>query len=328
MKRRDLLRGALTLLAAPALTGMTATRARAQAFPNRPIIVIVPSGPGGMDTTVRLIGPALEKILGQPIIVENKPGANGMIAVQSLQRAKPDGYTLMLATASILAVNPFVFKDVRYDSLADFDPVARHVMVPLVWAANPARGFKSLSDVIAYARANPGRLTMGFPAIGSFPYLLEEAFNRKHKINTLLVPFRSAPEADMGAVAGTVDLAIDNVSTIVPLVKDGRLTGLAVTTQERVSSLPDVASWIEDGTGPFPATGWFAFLAPKGTDPAIINKLNAAINEAAQSEPARSRFAAQGAQFAPMSSDGLRDFMTVEVEKYRRIVKEIGIPLQ
>jgi tripartite-type tricarboxylate transporter receptor subunit TctC len=328
MNRRDLLKAALTLLAPAALTSTMGSAARAQAFPTRPIIVIVPSGPGGMDTTVRLIAPTLEKILGQPIIVENKPGANGMIAVQALKLAKPDGHTLMLATASILAVNPFIFKDVRYDSQADFEPVARHVMVPLVWAANPARGFKSLSDVVAHARANPGRVTMGFPGVGSFPYLIEEAFNRKHGINALLVPFRSAPEADMGAVAGTVDLTVDNVSTIVPLVRAGSLTGLAVTTQERVSSLPDVPSWMEDGTGPFPATGWFAFLAPKGTDPAVITKLNAAINEAVQSEPARERFAIQGAQFAPLSTAGLREFMASEIDKYHHIVQEVGIPLQ
>jgi tripartite-type tricarboxylate transporter receptor subunit TctC len=193
---------------------MATSPAISQTFPSRPITIIVPSGAGGMDTMVRLIGPALETLLGQPVIIDNKPGANGVIGVQNLKRAEPDGHTLLFATTSILAVNPFVLKSTPYNSLDDFEPVARHVMLPLVWAANPSKGFKSLPDVVAYARANPGKVTMGFGGVGSFPHLLQEAFVRKNGIQALLVPYRSAPEADMGAVSGVVDIAIDNLSTI------------------------------------------------------------------------------------------------------------------
>jgi tripartite-type tricarboxylate transporter receptor subunit TctC len=302
--------------------------ALAQDFPTRPIVVIVPSGPGGIDTVVRVIVPELEKRLGQPIIIENKPGANGNIAIQSLVRAKPDGYTLMFATISILTVNPFVYKDLHYDSVNDFEAVARHVMLPLVWTANPEKGFNSLQDVIAYAQKNPGKLTMGFPGIGSFPHLLEEAFMRKNDIKALLVPFRSAPESDMGAVSGVVDISVDNMSTMTGLVRSKKLTALAVTSQTRARHLPDVPSWMEDGTGPFPATAWYAFIAPKGTPAPIVERLNTSINEAIQAPAPWKVLEGLGAEFSPMSSEQLKAFIAEELKRYGQIVREAGIQPQ
>lgn len=298
------------------VTVLGAGAARAQSFPTRPITIVVTSGPGGMDTLVRLIGPLVSESLGQPLVIENKPGANGVIGVQQVAAAVPDGHTLLFASISTLTINPFVYKNISYDPLRDLEPIARHVTLPMVWAANPGRGFKSLPDLVAHARAHPGALTMGNPGPGSYGHLLEEALKQKNGIDALVVPFKSAPAAINDVVGGFVDVCVDNISNLSGLLQEGKLTPLAVTSRERASALPQAASWLEDGTGPFEASAWYAFMAPKGTPPAVIERLNTAINQAIGSPTLRQRWVELNGQFTPFMPDGLRAFIKDEMRKY------------
>jgi tripartite-type tricarboxylate transporter receptor subunit TctC len=278
-----------------------------------------------MDTLVRLIAPAVSQELGQPLVVDNKPGANGLIGVRALMRAEPDGYTVLFATVSILAINPFIYKNIPYDTLRDLKPVARHAMFPFIIASYAPRGFKNLGDVAAYSRAHPDDLKLGHPGIGSFGHLLEESFLRKQGLTGLLVPFSSAPQANTGAAGGVVDVVVDNASSLASLVTDGRLTPLAVTTAERSPVYPDVPSWLEDGTGPFAASAWYAFLAPAKTPDAVVQKLNAAINRALMLPEVQERIRMLGGTFTPQSPEELATFIGSELDKYRAVVREIGV---
>lgn len=293
-----------------------AATTQAQEFPTRPITIVVTSGPGGMDTLVRLISPFISERLGQSLVIENKPGANGVIGVQQVAAAPPDGHTLLFASISTLTINPFVYKNISYDPLRDLEPIARHVTLPMVWAANPGKGFKSLPDLIAYARAHPGALTMGNPGPGSYGHLLEEALKQRNGIEALVVPFKSAPAAINDVVGGFVDVCVDNISNLSGLLADGKLTALAVTSRERVTTLPQAASWLEDGTGPFEASAWYAFMAPKGTPRAVIDKLNAVINEAIAAPSVQPRWVELNAQTRLFTPDELRGFIKDELSKY------------
>lgn len=299
--------------------------ATAQEFPSRPITVVVGSGPGGMDTFARLIAPSINEQLGQPLVIEHKPGANGVIAVQAVTSAPPDGHTLLFASASTLTINPFVLKAVPYDTLRDFEPVARLVSVPIVWVANPARNFGTLSDMVAYARANPGKLSMGHPGNGSLGHLLEEALKRHNGIDVLLVPFKSAVQANTDAMAGFVDISVDNVGTLLGAIRENKLTALAVTAKSRIAALPQVPSWLEDRIGPFESNGWFVLMAPKGTPRAVVDRLNAAINKAIASPFYRERIDALGADATPLSPAELRDMIAGELKKHETLVRDAGI---
>jgi len=301
---------------------------RAQAYPDKPVRVIVSSAPGGIDTIVRLIAPALQDRTGQPFVVENRAGANGILGVQAVTSAAPDGYTILFTTISTLTINPVVYASLPYHPLKDLEPIALHATLPMVWVAHPARGFKSLKDVIAYARANPGKLNVGNPGNGSFGHLLQEALRKKHNIDVTLVPFKTTPQAMTETLAGRVDLCVDNVSNLMPHISQGKLTPLAVTSRQRSSALPAVASWLEDGSGEFEAVAWYAFMAPKGTSQSVLDKLNAEITAAIESPAARKYLQSTGASFVARSPAKVRDFIQGEMDKYGAIAKRANITLQ
>lgn len=323
MRRRTFLKTA----AATAAAHGPAT-AWADTYPSRPIKVVVSSAPGGIDAIVRLIAPAMQERAGQAIVVDNKAGANGILGVQAVTSSAADGYTVLFTTISTLTINPFVYQSLPYQPLKDLEPIALHATLPMVWASHPARGFKSLKDVVAFAKANPGKLMVGNPGNGSFGHLLQEALRKKHGIDITLVPFKTTPQAMTETLAGRVDLCVDNVSNLLPHLKDGKLAALAVTSRQRSSALPNVASWLEDGTGDFEAVAWYAFMAPKGTPQAIVQKLNADITAAIQSPAAQKYLQAAGAQFQPRTPEQVREFIQAELGKYGPIAKGANITLQ
>ena len=320
IRRRHMLAAASLALGWPS--------ARAQAYPERPVRVIVSSAPGGIDTIVRLIAPALQERTGQPFVVENRAGANGILGVQAVTSAPPDGYTLLFTTISTLTINPFVYASLPYHPLKDLEPIALHATLPMVWVSHPSRGFKSLKDVIAHARAHPGKLNVGNPGNGSFGHLLQEALRKKHDLDIALVPFKTTPQAITETLAGRVDLCVDNVSNLLPHITQGKLTPVAVTSRQRSSALPAVASWLEDGTGDFEAVAWYAFMAPKGTPHSVIQKLNADITAAIDSPAAQKYLASTGASFVPRSPAKVRDFIQGELDKYGAIARSANITLQ
>jgi len=321
---------ALALVAAAFAAGLSAPfDARAQqAYPDKPVRVVVSSAPGGIDTIVRLLAPALQERTGQAFVIDNKAGANGIIGVQAVTSTQPDGYTILFTTISTLTINPFVYASLPYHPLKDLEPIALHATLPMVWASNPSRGFKSLKDVISYAKANPGKLNVGNPGNGSFGHLLQEALRKKHNIDITLVPFKATPQAITETLAGRVDLCVDNISNLMPYISQGKLTPLAVTSRQRSSALPAVSSWLEDGSGDFEAVAWYAFMAPKGTPQAVIQKLNADITAAIEGPAAQKYLQSTGAQFVPRSPGKVRDFIQGELEKYGSIAKSANITLQ
>jgi tripartite-type tricarboxylate transporter receptor subunit TctC len=323
MRRRTFLKTA----AATAATTASAT-AWADTYPSRPIKVVVSSAPGGIDGIVRLIAPALQERAGQPIVVDNKPGANGILGVQAVTSSAADGYTVLFTTISTLTINPFVYPSLPYHPLKDLEPVALHATLPMVWAAHPARGFRNLKDVVAFSKANPGKLMIGNPGNGSFGHLLQEALRKKHGIDITLVPFKTTPQAITETLAGRVDLCVDNVSNLMAHIQQGKLAAVAVTSRQRSSVLPDVASWLEDGTGDFEAVAWYAFMAPKGTPQAIVHKLNADIVAAVQAPAAQKYLQSVGAQYQPRTPEKVREFIQAELDKYGPIAKAANITLQ
>ena len=300
----------------------------AQDYPVKPVRIIVSSAPGGIDTIVRLITPTLQERTGQSFVVDNRAGANGIIGVQAVTSAPPDGYTILFTTISTLTINPFVYKDLPYAPLRDLDPIARHASLPMVWVANPTKGFKSLKDVVDYAKANRDKLTLANSGSGSFSHLLEEAFKRKHGLDVLLVPLKTTPQAIIETIAGRTEVCVDNISNLAPHISAGKLVALAVTSRERASSLPNVPSWIEDGSGDFEADAWYAFMAPKGTPPAIIQKLNADLTASIQEARAQQYLQSLGARFEPLSPMKLREFIQGELDKYGSIARSAKITMQ
>lgn len=331
ISKRSALGAAARGLGAAAIAGTLALFSIAQAqqaYPDKPVRVVVSSAPGGIDTIVRLIAPALQERTGQTLVIDNKAGANGIIGVQAVTSSPADGYTILFTTISTLTINPLVYANLPYHPLKDLEPIALHATLPMVWVAHPSRGFKSLKDVISYAKANPGKLNVGNPGNGSFGHLLQEALRKKHNIEITLVPFKTTPQAMTETLAGRVDLYVDNVSNLMPHISQGKLTPLAVTSRQRSGALPAVASWLEDGSGDFEAVAWYAFMAPKGTPQTVIQKLNAEITAAIQGSAAQKHLQSTGAHFVPRTPEKVREFIQAELDKFGSIAKTANISLQ
>lgn len=332
VSRRSVLRQTVRGLASVSVLGglpqLSCEALAQQPYPTKPVRVVVSSAPGGIDTILRLIAPALQERMGQPFVVENRAGANGITGVQAVTTAPPDGYTILFTTISTLTINPFVYAKLPYHPLGDLEPVALHATLPMVWASHPAKGFKSLKDVIDYAQAHPGKLNVGNPGNGSFGHLLQEAFRSKHNIDISLVPFKTAPQAITETLAGRVDLCVDNLSNLMPHISQGSLSALAVTSRQRTPVLPAVASWLEDRSGDFEAVAWYAFMAPKGTPKPVIQKLNAEITAAIQAPAAQKQLQSTGAHFVPRTPEKVREFIQAELDKFGSIAKTANISLQ
>lgn len=303
--------------------------ATAQTYPNRLIKIVVAAGPGGgLDTLVRFLKTPLEQQLGQPVIIDNRPGASGIIAVQAVTRAPADGYTVLFVSGTLIVTNPFILKDLPYKPLEELDAVAGYGSLPMVWVANPSLGFKTLADLSAYAQKNPGKLLVAHGGAGTLPDLIQQAFLRKNKLEAQIVPYKTSPQGDVDTVAGHVHVTVDNMSSVSPFVKQGQLTALAVTTKTRSKLLPDVPSWLETEQGPFDVSGWYGFVVPKGTPPEIITALNKAINAAIQTPEVKTRLDELGMQFAPQTPGEFRDFMHSEYKKFGDLIKQIGLEPQ
>ena len=270
--------------------------ALAQSYPDRPVRIIVPTPAGGpVDVMARLVATALPASLGQNVFVENKPGAGNTIGSQLAAEAAPDGYTLMVSAASGLIMSPMIYSNAGYDA-SSFAPVALIAETPQLLVVNPQLPFKSVADLVAYAKANPGKLNYSTGGIGTLPHLNAELFKTVTGTNIVHVPYKGGGPALTGVVAGEVQMTFDTLATSLQLIKDGKLRALAIAGPKRAPELPDVPTMPESGYPAVTSGAWTALLAPKGTPPAIVAKLNAAVNKALQSEPMKSTLAKLGAQ--------------------------------
>ena len=319
MKNRTIL-AALLLALAPA--------AFAQAFPDKPIKFVVPFTAGsGTDIVARTVAEPMSRALGQPIVVENKPGAGGTLGAAQVAKSAPDGYTLLVHSAGHVA-NPAIYNNLPYDTAKDFVGVTPLASLPNVLIVSPAKGWKSPKDLVDNARANPGKLNYGSAGIGSATHMNAEIFRDTAKFDAVHVPFKGTPEAMTETATGRVDFFFAPLSSALPLIKDGRLQALAVGTPQRSPLLPNVPTTVEAGFPKSEYTFWVALLAPAGTPKAVVDRLNAEALKALASPEVKEKLAVLGAEPMPMSPSAFDAFLRAETARIAEIVKAAGIKAQ
>lgn len=278
----------LLLAASPAL-------AQPRPWPARSMRLVVPSAPGGYEIYARILAPRLTEILGQPVVVDNKPGANGIIGMQDVQRSPADGYTFLFAHVGAISIGTSIYPNMPLDPVEDLAAIAVSVTSPLVWLAHPSAPFRTLPEMVTKVQAAPGEFRYALPASGSIPHLVAEDFKRRHRLDLPAVPYRSTAQSLLGVIAGEVPVTVDSLGASSPHIAAGRLRALAVTSRERSDRLPEVPTALETGLDLREWVAWYAFMAPKGTSPEIIGRLNQAINRALQEPPVVARIRELGA---------------------------------
>jgi tripartite-type tricarboxylate transporter receptor subunit TctC len=294
ISRRSLIAGLSVTLAAPSLL-------RAQGvYPARPVTLIVPFAPGGStDVIARVVAEAMRGALGQSIIVENHAGAGGSVGTAAIARAKPDGYTIGMGSASTLAINPAAYRSLPYDVARDLMPVGLIAEVPNIMEISPALPAKDMASFIALAKSKPGQLSYGSSGNGSVSHLMGEQFKLSTGTNLLHVPYRGVGPALQDVVGGQIQVMFDNLPTSLELVRAGKLRPLAVSSRSRLAMLPDVPTFAELSLTELDWTAFFGLVAPAKTDPKIIDRLNGALARALGEPIVRERLAAQQAEPSP-----------------------------
>lgn len=306
--------------------------AEAQEYPNRPVKVIVGSVPGSTpDIVARVVAEGLRARSGQPFVVENKIGANAMLAAETVARSAPDGYTILVGFTSLFGINPHVYANVRYDAEKDFVPVTPVITAPFVLLVNPSNpktaSVKSLHDLVALAKAKPGALSYGSPGVGSMIHLAGAQFSSAMDLQTVHVPYRGVPPMETALIGGELDFVFDTLSGVA-LARAGRLRALAVTGTARWPELPDIPAVAELG---LPATlnisAWYGILVPAGTPDKIVQFLNREIIAATAEPGARERLLKFGL-ISTMSPQAFAAQMKVELQQYGELVKRLSIKLE
>jgi tripartite-type tricarboxylate transporter receptor subunit TctC len=308
-----------------ALALMCALPAFAQTYPTRPIRIIVPTPAGGpVDVMARLLANTLPPSLGQNVIVENRPGAGNILGSKYVAIAEPDGYTLMVSAASGLIMSPLIYKNAGYDA-ASFAPIALIAETPQVLVVNPGLPVKTVADLVAYAKANPGKLNFSTGGIGTLPHLTAEYFKRLTGTQIVHVPYKGGGPALMGVVASETQMTFDTIATSLQLIRDGRLRALAIVGPKRAADLPNVPTMPESGFQTVTTGAWMALLAPAGTPPAIIAKLNAATNAALATDVMKTALAKIGGQPRGGSPKDLADHLASETVKWKPVVEGLDL---
>lgn len=316
-----------TLLAIAAAFGV-ATSAMAEDYPNRPIRVIVPFPAGqASDTIVRLVGDHLGRRLGQPIVVENKPGAGGNLGTEQGARAPADGYTITIATAA-LPISKLVYRKLAYDPVKDFEPVTLMTVTPLVLVTRPDLPATNVKELVELARKSPGKLTFASSGLGTSHQLSSELLKALADVDILHVPYRGSAPAHLDLMAGRVDMMFDNIVPVTPHIQTGKLKALAVTTKERAPALANVATMAESGYASFEAVAWFGVLAPNGTPAPIVDKLSREINAVLQMPEVNAKLVSMGANVVGTSPADFRSFMGAEINKWVPVVQRAKIVIE
>ena len=305
----------------------SAAGALAQTYPAKPIRLVVPFPPGGAaDLTARTLGQKMGDQLGQPIVIENKPGANGVLGIDTVAKSAPDGYTIVLTDRGSLAVNPSLYAKLPYDPLKDFAYIGIVTDGPYVLVANPKLDVKTPQELVALSKAKPGTLSYASYGVGSMPQLNLEAFNQQMGTDMLHVPYKGAGPAAQAAVAGDVSVTIAAVPAVQGFIKDGRLRALAVGSDKRFAVLPDVPTMKELGApGDILVPTYFALLAPAGTPPAIVEKLNAEMKKAIADSVVAERLSGAGLLPQGGTPEAMAASLKQDVPRFAELVKKIGI---
>ena len=311
-----------------AVAALAATSAEAQTFPDKPIHLIVPFTPGSAtDVVARTLAQALSTKLGQPVLVENKPGAGGTIGTAQVAKSAPDGYTL-LVNSSAYTVNPAIYSNLTYDTAKDLTGVSLLAELPNVLVVAPSRGWKTLGDLVKEAKANPGKINYASAGTGSGTHMNAERFRISVGFEGQHVPYRGTPEAIADTMGGRVDYYFSPVTGALSLVREGRLVALAIGGPKRSSVLPDVPTTEEAGFKGSAYNFWVGMLAPAGTPPAIIAKLNAEVKAALDSPAVKERLASLGADASPTTPADFDKMIARELKENAELAKQAGIKPQ
>ncbi len=316
LRRRDLLRLAGSAVALPGIS----TQARAQAYPVHPIKLLVGFPPGGqVDIIARIVAQWLSIELGQSVVVENRPGAGGSLGAEAVVKAPPDGYTLFFA-ASSNAVNASLMKNLSYDFVRDVAPVAPINRINLVIDANPSFPAANVAELIAQAKANPGKIAMASPSLGTPPYLAVELFKMMAGVDVVHVPYAGEGQMVTDLLGGQVKVGVDGISAVIGQIKTGKLRALALTTATRIDELPGVPT-VADTLPGFEASGFSGIVAPKHTPAAIIDKLATAVRAIQADDKFKARLSELGVTELSMSPAEFGKFIADETEKWRKVVQ-------
>lgn len=315
---------------AVAAAGLVARPAilRAETWPSRPITLVMPfAAGGGTDLLARALAQDLAERLGQQVVVDNRAGAGGNIAATFVAKAPPDGYTIMFGTPGPLANNKLMYKNLGFDPERAFAPIVLIAKSPLIVAARLGLPVKDLAELKAYAAANPGKLNVGVPGNGTLGHITSVLLQQALGVKMASVPYRGTAPVVNDLLGDQVDLAMDFMPSYVPLVREGRIRGLAVTTSQRAPDLPDVKTVQEAGVPGFEATAWYALAAPAGTPSDVIDKLNAATNAFLKSPKGQEALATLSMQAVGGTPAELKTFITAELDKWGPVVKEANITM-
>ena len=298
------------------------------AYPDKPIKIIIgfPAG-GPLDAHIRLLVDKLQSALGQTVIVDYKAGAGGTVGAQFVAQSPPDGYTLLLANTGTMVINPAIYTKAPYDTLKDFQPIARTAQQPLALIVNKDVPVNSLKELIAYAKANPGKLNYGSAGNGGISHLVPEMLKSETGIFMVHIPFKGSAPAFTDLIAGHVQFMAESVPQAATYAKQGKVKALAVTSAKRNSALPNTPTVIETGVANLEVVGFYGILAPKGTPPDVTNKLSQAFKETLESPDIQKRMIEQGADPASLNADQFTKFLATEMPRWAKVVNQAGAKL-
>ncbi len=306
---------------------LTMTTAIAADYPTKPITIVVGFPPGtSTDSVARILANKMSKDLGQPFIVENKPGVGGSLGAGLVAKAKPDGYTLVLSATAPMNINPHVYKSLPYDASSDFEPVGQTTWLPYILVINNTKGIKTFKDLIAYAKSNPDKLTFASIGQGTTSHLLMELLMKETGTKMVHVPYSGSTQSQTDVIGGNVDMTFDTVVSAMPHVKSGKLNALAVSVAERAKLAPDTPTIQEQGIPNFNMGAWLGIFAPKGTPKEIVDKLHTELNKTLKDKDTNDKLVALGSEV--VMSDSPEAFGKMVQENYGtwgKIVKDAGV---
>jgi tripartite-type tricarboxylate transporter receptor subunit TctC len=298
--------------------------AHAQGYPNRAVRIVVPFPPGGTsDILARTIGARLSESFGQPVVVENRPGAGGNIAAEHVAKSAPDGYTLIMGTSS-LAISQSLYRKLNYELVRDFAPITQAVNYANLLVVHPSTGFSSMNDLLAAAKAKPGALSYGTAGNGTPPHMTGELFKSYTRVDIQHIPYKGGAPAIADLVGGQIPMMFDNVPPLLPHVRAGKIKALAVTSLKRIPVLPDVPTLHELGLKDFDAVGWNGLLAPAGTPREIVSRVHAEVVKILAMPAVRDNLSAQGADIVGNSPEEFGAWIRTEVKKWAEVIRVSG----
>ncbi len=315
-------------LIAAVCVGLDPVDAVAQSYPNRPIKLIVPFPAGGPpDTIARLVGDKISSRLGQTVVIDNRPGGGATVGTRAVANAEPDGYTLLFGSTTSLSIGPALFKNLDYDPIKSFAPVAAISLGSMVVTVTSGVPAKTVQELVAYAKANPGKLYNG-AGVASPPHIAWGLFTLTTGTDIVFVPYRGMSQAMTDLVGGQIQMMIDGIGSLLPHIRDGKARALAVTGTIRSPDLPDVPTMIESGYPDYHLTFWTGILAPAGTPPEFVGKINAAINEGLKSTDMKQRLAKFNVEPNIASPQEFHTFLAAEARNWADVVKATGIKVE